>query len=370
LPADIAAVITRDRIEEDRPIDLFRHLRYRVIKGEPTPPIFEPNHFQLPLILRALSQFASNKYLRILADEERYLSVFRVWLRQFIADANLWAGSIVFILRILSRMDVPIDYLRDLEIGKLARRLRKRVEELNLPIQDQTNSAFQEFERFCKEVLLPKNRQSPKEPEEKKDEKKRKLEPEAGPAKKPKTASATNTSTDMSFFTAPEPSAVKRPLPSIKKHTAPPQPAKPVNLLEQTLKSLTRPADPMARPVAPVAAASVVPPASFVPRPSKKKNKKGHTVQFVDEAGKPGDLLENIRLFSQEDFEFEAVPWQNDTHGASTHQLEAAEGSAMKVHEHLEEEVDWVEPSGESSLEASLGRSMLMTRIYWRPAHD
>jgi hypothetical protein len=113
------------------------------------------------------------------------------------------------------------------------------------------------------------------------------------------------------------------------------------------MKSLTKQTDSMVRPTAPTVVSPVVPAAAFVPRPIKKRNKKGHIVQFVDEAGKPGDLLENVRVFHQEEFEFEAVPWQNDTHGASTHQLEAAEGSAMKVHEHLEEEVDWVEPSGE-----------------------
>ena len=348
LPSEIAELFAESRMKEDRPIDLFRHLRERVIKGQPTPPIFEPNHFQLPLVLRALFRYASDNYLRILADEERYLSVFRAWLRQCIADPSKWAGSIVLLLRVLSRMDMPIDFMRTLEIGKLAKRLRKRVDDLNLPIRDETNAAFQQFEKYCRDVLLPRNRQSSND-KEKTDEKKRKAEAEAGPTKKQKTVPASSTSTDMSFFTAPESSTTKRPLPSIKKHAVPPTAAKPVNLLQQTLQSLTRPADPMSRPATDLIAPPVAVPA-VVPRPVKKMNKKGHTVQFVDEVKQEAGLLENIRLFSQEDFEFDAVPWQNDTHGASTHQLEAAEGSAMKVHEHLEEEVDWVEPSGECYL--------------------
>lgn len=160
LPEDIAEVLTAKELARDRPIDLFRHLRTRAIKGEPLPPIFEPNPSQLVKILNALSRYASGKYLRLMADDERYIAVFRAWLLQMSKNPQTWAKCIAPLFLVLSRTDIAVDILADLEIGRLARSLKNSIVDHNSSVKADVVEAYRKFHDWCRGTLFKQNRRS------------------------------------------------------------------------------------------------------------------------------------------------------------------------------------------------------------------
>jgi len=171
----------------------------------------------------------------------------------------------------------------------------------------------------------------------------------------------------MSYFGAPAPSSTisssgrpTKPLASIPRKTSPPRQPPPTasTLLAQTLAKL-KPVAAAASAVEPVPA-----PASAPPKTTKKPNKKGFVVKFRDDTG-TGDL-EEVKLFTQAEHEHELAPWQEDLQGVSMHQMDVSEGSALKHHEEMEEEVEWYEPYGELT-DGSKGGAELTSRLCGYP---
>jgi hypothetical protein len=160
LPDDIANVLTAAELARNRPIDLFRNLRTRTVKGEPLPPVFEPNPSQLLKILNALSRHASKEYLRLMADDERYIAVFRAWLLQMSKNPQTWAKCIAPLFSVLSRTDIAVDVLADLEIARLARALKNTVVGHNFSVRGEVEDAYREFQDWCKNTLFKRNRRS------------------------------------------------------------------------------------------------------------------------------------------------------------------------------------------------------------------
>ena len=163
---------------------------------------------------------------------------------------------------------------------------------------------------------------------------------------KPKFGLTSQSKTDMSYFGAPTPSSTtsstsrsSKPVSNIPRKTSPPRQTPPSasTLLAKTLAQL--------KPVATAPAVEPVPvPIAGPPKPTKKPNKKGFVVKFRDDSG--AGELEDVRLFTQAEHEHELAPWQEDLQGVSMHQMDVSEGSALKHHEEMEEEVEWYEPQG------------------------
>lgn len=272
-------------------------------------------------------------------------------------------------------------------------------------------NAFNQYDSYVRQVLLPGKRHFPPEAAET-AAKKRKTDdaasadkpsdsvdkkpsldkkPSPPPGSKPAATSkpvtkpaapAKSSSADMSFFRAgPSASASastvkpKAPLPSFKKAPVPARPP-PVaagpfatsSLLASTLSALNKRTDLPKLPLG-LAGATAEP----VTEHKVKLNKKGHSVRFRDVVP-DGGALEDVKLFKEENWELEMPFWKvddvgstfasglrrpvlnlQDVHGRSTHDLEVDEASALRGHVMDEDEkpVEWYEPDGEFPFKSS-----------------
>lgn len=169
---------------------------------------------------------------------------------------------------------------------------------------------------------------------------------------------------DMSFFGAtPNASGPSKPrlkLPDIKKRdsNAAPAPVSTSSLLSATMSMLSKkPTD------SPLNALPINTPDMDVKPFVYAKPGKGKRVRFRDLIP-DGGALEEIREFRQEPHELEPAPWadtvclklgdmrsgakgKQDVHGQSAHQLDMDEGKAMRIHEKVQEAIEWYEPDGE-----------------------
>ena len=127
--SSVRSLISRDALRSNKPLMLFKYLRQRSVNGETLPPQFVPSPPQLHEILSALAEYATNDYLLAMADDERYTVVFEKWLKTFTKQPAEWEQAIAPLLRILARTDMPVNYILDYNIGKLARGLMKKAAE-------------------------------------------------------------------------------------------------------------------------------------------------------------------------------------------------------------------------------------------------
>ncbi len=96
----VRGLITREALRSSKPVPLFKLLRDRVVKHETLPPQFAPSPTQLRELLSALAEFATNHYLRAMADDERYTSVIQKWLRMFVKDPAEWEPAIAPLFKV------------------------------------------------------------------------------------------------------------------------------------------------------------------------------------------------------------------------------------------------------------------------------
>ncbi|KAL1412020.1 hypothetical protein Q8F55_003017 [Vanrija albida] len=379
---EVLKAVRPELLKLNKPGQLFKFLRYRRdADGSELKPLLIPNSTELAEIMTKLDA-ASQSYLRVMADDYRHSEMFEIWMKKMAKNPKEWEPAIGPLLRVLNRTDMPVNFIKKLKIGKLALAIRERSRMANLASAAKIQLQVDKYERYCKESLLPKNREVPLSDSDSDSDsdgpaaKKRKTgdvkptiksapssssarpaaassKPSAKPAPKPASAKA-----DMSFFgggASASSSNVVKPkpkLPDFKRNSVPP-PA-PVasssgsSLLASTMRMLKKEESPPTR----VESRPSPAPQPVVPRadPSKPKlNKKGHLVRWVDlvPSPPPGRELNAIRLFKQEPHELEPAPWQEegDVHGMSAHDLDKQEGRAMRVHDGIEEVVDWFEPS-------------------------
>ncbi|WOO80363.1 uncharacterized protein LOC62_03G003880 [Vanrija pseudolonga] len=378
---EVLKAVRKEQLHQNKPFQLFRYLRSKPgTDGGKLKPEFVPNATQLADILKKLDE-ASGSYLRLMADDKRYTEVIQIWMKQMLKNPQEWEPAIIPLFRILQRTDMPVNYILDLKIGKLAVWIGEKCKEAKLPNASQIQVEVEKYKKYCADTLLPKNREilsdSDSSGSDEPVKKKRKAE-DVKPTVKPAGASSSSTkpaakpaarsgakpassNTDMSFFvggssasssmtaTKPKP----KPLPDFKR--TPVQPVAPVggasggSLLASTMKMLGKKEEspPLRMDSRPNPAAQ--PAAPRVDPNKPKPNKKGHLVRWVDlVASPPPDRpLEAIRPFTQEPHELEPAPWQEEgeLHGMSAHDLDKQEGRAMHIHDALEEVVEWNEPS-------------------------
>lgn len=109
MSSDIRPLLTREAIRKGKPVAIFKHLRMRKINGETVPPLFSAAPSEVAEILSALAEHATSEYLRTMADDKRYTSVFQKWLKMALKDPELWEPAIVPVLLVRSPPDGPSD---------------------------------------------------------------------------------------------------------------------------------------------------------------------------------------------------------------------------------------------------------------------
>ncbi|OCF59729.1 hypothetical protein L486_02401 [Kwoniella mangroviensis CBS 10435] len=404
----IRPYLTPDALKLPKPAQLFKHIRKRENnKGEILPPLFLPSPKEVLEIVSALRDHASPEYLRAMADDERYCDVWSSWLLKSIKDIEKWEVAIVPVLQVLAKTDMPIDEIEDTKIRIRARKLVNLANEKNLASRSAIQSAFQRYDSYVANVLIPQGRRSAPDDDEdddsnnkkrkidqvSKDDIKLKIEPGtskpssskipaissvANGSKAPvKPSSTGNTSgssssgtkpvaksaADMSFFGTSSSSSTKPKgkLPDIKKRPTQPQlppsaQAGSTSAVSNILQQLKAgPGNPVAPPTR---ASSSIQAGPGVSTEVKKEedvkpryNSKGkliRNVRFKDDV-KPedgGGDLEQIKEFRQEAKEFERFDWEEeaDLHGRSAHDLDIDEGAAL-ASARGHSMIEWYEPS-------------------------
>lgn len=117
-----------ESLKADKPIKLFSNLRYRVVAGKQLEPKFIPTPIQLTDIMLALKEYASDGYLRRMADDERYTYIFSEWINKAERDLGRWAAAVPHIFDVLARTDIPMNYLREMKIGSSAKQVHNAAE--------------------------------------------------------------------------------------------------------------------------------------------------------------------------------------------------------------------------------------------------
>ncbi|KAK8845411.1 hypothetical protein IAR55_006124 [Kwoniella newhampshirensis] len=389
-----------EALQEPKPVQLFKNLRIRTVKGQDAPPLFTPDPSELEEIAVQLRDHASSRFLKAMADDDRYADVWQAWLRKFVKEPEKWDRAIAPVLQVLARTDMPVDFIIELRLGKLAKKIADLAKEKNLPSRQAIQSAFAKYNTYIVDVLLPAGRKSESALEEEAENKKRKIDEvvkeerkpnmdstsKPGPSKLPavsgtsasrppikSTTSATSnavaskpvtkpSSTDMSFFgSAPATSSsapkARTNLPPIKKLDRPavptiitPATSSTSSLLSATLKALGN------RGL--TATSNVTPEPAQEPKREKEEvnppryNAKGKiigSVRFRDlvKEEEGGGNLEEVKIFKEEPWEMELPFWkiqtEEDVHGLSAHQLDQAEGAVLAAQrDHAV--IDWYEP--------------------------
>ncbi|WVQ64738.1 uncharacterized protein L199_002906 [Kwoniella botswanensis] len=404
----IRPFLSPDALKLPKPAQLFKHIRKRENKkGEILPPLFLPSPKEVLEIVSALRDHASPEYLRAMADDERYCDVWSSWLLKSIKDIEKWEVAIVPILQVLAKTDMPIDEIEDTKIRIRARKLVNLANEKNLASRSAIQSAFQRYDNYVVNVLIPQGRRSAPDDDDDddSDNKKRKIDQvsrndikpkvEPGTSKpssskisaisstsngskapvKPSSTSNANGSgssgikpaaksaADMSFFGASSSSSskAKGKLPDIKKRPTQPLPppsapagsASAVSNILQQLKA--GPVNTVAPPIRASSSIQAGPGGSTEVKKEEdvkpRYNSKGkliRNVRFKDDV-KPedgGGALEQIKEFRQEDKEFERFDWEEeaDLHGRSAHDLDIDEGAAL-ASARGHSMIEWYEPS-------------------------
>lgn len=133
---DVRAAL-KPELLKDKPANLFKYLRTRTVKDEPAPPWFTPNHTELLEILSAIQTHASDRYLVDMAQDDRYVMALRKWLLRCSKEPKVWEGVAALLLQvsvlitdltsdshpwqILARTDMPVDYVIDHKLIKVAK---------------------------------------------------------------------------------------------------------------------------------------------------------------------------------------------------------------------------------------------------------
>jgi len=371
---DIRFQLTPTQLNNNKPGIIMKPLRRRRNEDDGSwgPPLFSPSPEELGQIFQQLFEKASESYLRILADKYMYTEQIVWWVRMFRKEPDAWEPAIGPLIWMLSRTDMPVNYLQEFKFGGKIKGLVEQCEEMSkcrdldhvslgadttaeLRTYPNIKKAYDRYHRYVQQVLLPKMRrvEEPKKEQPSNDDKiakkrpaeddqdaakKRKVEaPPSKPAPKPAASTSVKPTTsasvkpaartDMSFFNM-GPKPTKAPLPTFTKRPAPPPPpppaaAKPAvpSLLASTLKALRKEESPPVKsprdekPVTPALPLNI-------PKPSAPKpNKKGHRVKWVDETASPPREFVAVRLFKQELHEFEPAPWQEDVSVTLKHSL-------------------------------------------------
>lgn len=386
---EINLLLRPKQLEQNKPALLFKLIRRKETKDGTFETVFQPSPEEFAEIFQGLYERASESYLRLMADKSLYTEQIGRWLKVFTKEPDMWEKAIAPLILLLSRTDMPVDFMLDYGIGKKVKSLVAKCEELgefsSIDCTDRQElrsfpaikRAFDRYIKYCNDVLLPKNRKSKPPPPKVDDSKKRKGdEPSAaaGPSKKPAPAPKTTTAsapkaaaarTDMSFFSAPSASKAKTSLPSFTKRSTPVAPPPTVSaatsLLAATMKKLKKDDSPPIRSPRDEIVVDLTPVTRVEPKAGPKLNRKGHTVRWVDNVSPSSDKFLLVREFRQESYELEAAPWQEEVslpsltpltvqeglHGMSAHQLDMQEGKAMRHHEGIEEVMDWYDPERE-----------------------
>ncbi|WWD22357.1 hypothetical protein CI109_106848 [Kwoniella shandongensis] len=386
-----------------KPVRLFKYLRSKTSKGQDVPPDFIPDPSELQEIAEQLRDCASLEYLRAMGDDIRYCEVWEVWLRAFIKNPEKWDRAIAPVLHVLAKTDMPVDYIVELRLGKLAKKVSELARDRNLKNKYAIQSAFTKYNTYLVDVLLPGGRKSEEAIAEEAENKKRKIDEvvkeerksnvdttsKPGPSKVPavtgpgatrppikSTTGVSNnagsskvpakpSSTDMSFFgSAPASSSTstkpRTNLPPIKKLDRPPSttptpaPSATSSLLSATLKALgsrglTANVNATPEPSASNTLESKNQKEETKPPRYNAKGKLINSVRFRDlvKEEQGGGNLEDVKLFKEEPWEMEMPFWkiqtEEDVHGLSAHQLDQAEGAVLAAQrDHAV--IDWYEP--------------------------
>ncbi|WWC85735.1 uncharacterized protein L201_000601 [Kwoniella dendrophila CBS 6074] len=396
---DIRPFLTPESLKIPKPVVLWKNLRKREKKGNTIPPLFQPTPKEVLEIVTAIRDHASDDYLRAMADDDRYCDVFSSWLLKALKDIHKWESTIVPIFQVLAKTDMQLDYIEDTRIRTRAEKVTNLAIHKDLASKAAIQSAFQRYEQYVVNVLIPQGRRSEPEEDDEKDSpnKKRKVEqsndksasisgttkpasskipaPTTNGTKPPTSKAPTSSSnllnksgpggksaTDMSFFGASSSSSTKpkAKLPEFKKKPIPPTSttgptSSASSLLANALQQLKAgPKIPLplsgSKPGSPLNSNQV----DDLKKEEDKKpryNSKGkliRNVKFKDDV-KPeegGGSLEQIKEFTQEAKEFEKFEWddEEDVHGMSAHQLDVAEGAAL-ASARGHPMIDWYEPS-------------------------
>ncbi|ORX33600.1 hypothetical protein BD324DRAFT_218235 [Kockovaella imperatae] len=371
--ADIRRLITPDNLKLGKPVGLFKLLRNRTIKDVQHPPLFTPDAAQLHEILVQLKNHAPPIYLLRMASDDKYALVLKKWLIRFGKDPKEWGKCIAPLLQVLSRTEMSYDTLTDFKFGRLAINMIDKAKEAGVDGIKDMETAWKHFKKAAIAIAdEDKKRKADEESEGNKvvdSNSAKKQRSEDGTAR-PVKSETSHGSADMSFFgntsTLAGPSRPRPKLPDIKKRdpsetapsklpasTGPPTPKPPMapaaSLLASTLNAFrqqgaVRPSSNQAVLSANAAISIDSPPAEVKPA-GPKPNKKGHVVRFRDNVPDSGDLV-MVKEFKEEAWELEKAPWQQDEDlgGKTAHQLDMAEGRALRTHETIEAEIDWYEP--------------------------
>lgn len=70
-------------------------------------------------VIWKLSEHASPSYLQLMADEEDYTEVISIWLRRMKKDPVRHADSIAALFNMLSRTNMPVNYIEDYELNTI-----------------------------------------------------------------------------------------------------------------------------------------------------------------------------------------------------------------------------------------------------------
>lgn len=401
---ELAPLLTAGALQREKPALVFKRLRRRGDDDE-LPPLFQPTPQQLILIVDRLEKGASNTYLRLMADNDRYTMVIVDWIRTMIKDPVLYEAGIISLFKLLSRTNMPVNYIKYHRVLALTQKLRDRAEEKGkyslhrkgladspgLASMPDIERAYNRYYNYVRDDLIRNNRRvgdddsSDDEPatKKRKTDAKPEVKTETKPDVKPTTTTASKTGsarTDMSFFSGPKTDAKPKPkaLPSFKKRPAPlvtpttvagpsSRPAGASSLLASTMKKLKKESPPPPA-VPPTAANPLTKPPTKPETGGVKLNRKGHTVRWVDDApdySPTGDRpLVAVREFTEAPHELEPAPWKSDdvswnfdtsprllltrqVHGFSVHQMNRQEGNVMhhRVYDEVEPAMDWYEPS-------------------------
>jgi hypothetical protein len=115
----------------NKPGRIFGKLRRRVQADGSLVAQFSPSPEELGSILQALYERASESYLRIMADSRDYTATIIYWIKLFRKEPDAWEPAIGPLVRMLSRTDMPINYMQENKIGGKVKALVEQVEEMS-----------------------------------------------------------------------------------------------------------------------------------------------------------------------------------------------------------------------------------------------
>ncbi|WRT63641.1 uncharacterized protein IL334_000564 [Kwoniella shivajii] len=182
-------LLTSESLTQPKPVPLFKNLRKREKKNSDIilPPLFIPTPNEVKEIASKIRDNASLDYLVAMASDDRYCEVWSSWLAKSLKDISKWQEALIPIFQVLGKTDMPMDLVEDTRIRIRAKKATDLAVDKNVANKDAIQSAFQRYDNYVVNVLIPKNKRSaPDDDDDDSNNKKRKIDQASREDIKPK----------------------------------------------------------------------------------------------------------------------------------------------------------------------------------------